>query len=92
MPCGNCDRSIVVKSYCFYKSRPDYFFYVTDTQFNMETFAWFAVEYQLRWKIDVSCAQMDRSKSLVLWKEVKPYLIKALQTYNNLERLRSGKI
>ena len=77
--CEDCDRDIVVKSFCYF-TRNQYLFYdVTGHTLTLETFAVYAIEVQLRWKI-LTCPYVPRTELVFYWNMLKPFLVEAYQS------------
>jgi hypothetical protein len=78
MHCEYCDRSNVLRAYCYFKSRPTAFSFITAKEFTLESFAEYAIANELHWKIAL-CETMGYAKAGEFWEILKPVLTKALQ-------------
>jgi hypothetical protein len=80
--CEDCDRDVVVKSFCYF-TRNQYLFYdSTGYVFTLENFAVFAVEVQLRWKI-LTCPYVPRAELVFYWNMLRPYLVETYRAHKH---------
>lgn len=78
MDCQDCDRDNVVKCYCYFSRRKEYFKEITGfAELTFESFAVFAVEMELVWKIP-TCKNIPRTELVLYWECLKPHLIATL--------------
>lgn len=77
MNCEHCDRSKVLRAYCYFKLNPQYFKDATGKEFNTESFINFATEMQLSWSISL-CRHQKRTVVNEYWSLLKNRLIDAL--------------
>ena len=87
MDCSNCDRNNVVKAYCYFSNRQDYFTDIRGEAFSTESFAVYAIEVELAWRYSVTC-----SYSLLkpYWNILEPFLKEALRASQDSEGLPRG--
>ncbi len=78
MSCESCDRSHVIKAYCYFSKNPTYAELVFEAPFSLTLFARHAIQNDLIWKTAASCKDLTREQSKILWSVVKPVLIKTL--------------
>lgn len=89
--CDYCDRNNVVRAYCYYRSRPEFFRFVTGRSFSVKAFAEYAVEVELRWRISL-CENMTRNGAREFWIVLEPALRLALQEANVLKGRRTMEV
>jgi hypothetical protein len=77
MDCEDCDKNNVVRSYCYFSRRKEYFKEITGQELTFESFAVFATELQLAWRIPV-CPLVPRTELVMYWKCLEPLLLIAL--------------
>ena len=74
MDCEDCDKNNVVRSYCYWSRRKEYFKEITGQELTFKSFAVFAVELQLVWRIPV-CKYVPRTELVMYWKCLEPHLL-----------------
>jgi hypothetical protein len=85
MDCSSCDRNNVLKAYCYFSSRQEYFYDMRGEVFSTETFASYAVEVDLSWRYSVTCTN---SLLKPYWNILEPFLKEALRVYKDSESLQ----
>jgi hypothetical protein len=77
MACEDCNRNNVVCSYCYWSRRTEYYKDLTGQELTFSSFAVFAIELQLEWKIPY-CSLMPRTELVLYWHCLEPFLVAAL--------------
>jgi len=88
--CEFCNRDNVIKAYCYWSNRPISFLLLFDEEFTVDSFAAYAIDARLSWKL-AECNGLSIVKAREVWCLILPSLKEALQEALILEGLSDVK-
>jgi hypothetical protein len=65
--CSSCDRSNIVRSYCYFVQNQEYFCYITEEDFTLSNFITYAMEMELELRAIVACSYVSKHQLREYW-------------------------